>query len=146
MKMKKSAGPDEISQECLLIGKSILAKPLTAIINESIKQGCVPDSWKEAVVIPILKKGDAQNKENYRPVSCLTAASKVLEKVVCEQMTSYLEENNLLPENHYVRLFKCTYHHACKHFSLTTSHFKLLIDNSVHTNESLINTCYPFDL
>ena len=39
-----------------------------------------------------------------------------------------------------MRLFKCTYHHACKHFSLTTSHFKLLIDNSVHTNESLINT------
>ena len=39
MKMKKSAGPDEISQECLLIGKSILAKPLTLIINESIKQG-----------------------------------------------------------------------------------------------------------
>ena len=56
MKLKKSAGPDEISQECLLIGKSMLAKPLTKIINESIKQGCVPDSWKEAVVIPILKK------------------------------------------------------------------------------------------
>ena len=43
MKMKKSAGQDNISQECLLIGKSILASPLTTIINESIKQGCVPD-------------------------------------------------------------------------------------------------------
>ena len=50
----------------------------------------------QAVVIPILKKGDALNKENYRPVSCLTAASKVLEKVVCEQMTEYLEVNKLL--------------------------------------------------
>ena len=44
MKMKKSAGPDEISQECLLIGKNILARPLTTITNESIKQGVVPDS------------------------------------------------------------------------------------------------------
>ena len=55
MKMKKSAGADEISQECLLLGKSILAGPLTTIINASIKSGFVPDSWKEAVVVPILK-------------------------------------------------------------------------------------------
>ena len=46
-----------------------------------------------------LKKGDPQVKENYRPVSCLPAASKLLEKVVCEQVSVYLESNNLLPEN-----------------------------------------------
>ena len=62
--MKKNAGPDEISQECLLIGKSILARPLTTIINESIKQGHVPESWKEAVVIPILKKGMHKTTKN----------------------------------------------------------------------------------
>ena len=32
MQNKKSAGADEISQECLLLGKSILARPLTAIL------------------------------------------------------------------------------------------------------------------
>ena len=58
----------------------------------------MPDSWKEAVVIPILKKSDPQIKNNYRPVSILTAASKVLEKVICgEMMTEFLEDNNLLP-------------------------------------------------
>ena len=36
MRMKKSAGPDEISQECLLLGKSVIAGPLTTIINASI--------------------------------------------------------------------------------------------------------------
>ena len=41
MKKKKSAGQDEISQECLLIGKTMLAKPLTNIINASIKQGVI---------------------------------------------------------------------------------------------------------
>ena len=64
MKMKKSAGPDEISQECLLIGKGVLAGPLTTIINASINQSIVPASWKEAIVVPILKKGDPQAKEN----------------------------------------------------------------------------------
>ena len=36
---------------------------------------------------------------NYRPVSCLPAASKLLEIVVCDQLSNYLEQNNLLPEN-----------------------------------------------
>ena len=83
----------------MLIGRKSLAHPLTIIINASITQGKVPDSWKEAVVIPILKKGDAQAKDNYRPVSILTAASKVMEKVVCAQVTDYLEDNNFLPVN-----------------------------------------------
>ena len=38
--------------------KSVLAKPLTDLINRSIASGIVPESWKEAVVIPILKKGN----------------------------------------------------------------------------------------
>ena len=40
-----------------------------------------------ALVTPVLKKGDRQLKENYRPVSCLPAASKLFEKVVCEQVS-----------------------------------------------------------
>ena len=54
MQKKKSAGADEISQECLLLGRNVLAAPLTAIINKSILTGTVPTAWKEAVVVPIL--------------------------------------------------------------------------------------------
>ena len=99
MKMKKSAGADDITQECLLLGKSILAGPLTTIINNSIREGTVPECWKEAVVVPILKKGDPCNKANYRPVSCLVTASKVMEKVVSVQVTKFLEDNALLPKS-----------------------------------------------
>ena len=99
MRNKKSAGHDNISQECLLMGKKVLAVPLTRIINTSIRTGTVPDSWKEGVVTPILKKGDPEEMSNYRPVSCLVTASKVLEKVVCKQITDFIEKNNLLPEN-----------------------------------------------
>ena len=37
--------------------------------------------------------------KNYRPVSCLTAASKVLEKVVCKQLTRFAEVHDLLPND-----------------------------------------------
>ena len=59
----------------------------------------VPSSWKEAIVVPILKKGEKTELNNYRPVSCLVAASKVLEKIVCNQVTIFFEVNKLLPDN-----------------------------------------------
>ena len=37
--------------------------------------------------------------KNYRPVSCLVTASKVLEKIVCMQITEFIEKNPLLLEN-----------------------------------------------
>ena len=45
------------------------------------------------VVVPIPQKGDSNNKANYRPVSCLVTASKVMEKVVSVQVTKFLEDN-----------------------------------------------------
>jgi hypothetical protein len=99
MKMKKSSGRDGISQACLLSGMTVLAIPLTHIINSSITAGKVPAHWKEAIVVPILKKGSKTDVNNYRPISCLVAASKVLEKIVCDQVTKFFEVNNLLPNN-----------------------------------------------
>ena len=100
LKNKSSSGIDGISQAQLIMGKNTLAGPITKIINQSIKEGVFPSNWKEALVTPVLKKGNPGLLENYRPVSCLPVASKVLEMIVCDQMTSYLETNNLLPNNH----------------------------------------------
>ena len=50
-------------------------------------------SWKEAIVVPILKKGNPNDKTNYRPVSCLNTPSKVMEKVVCIQLTQFIENS-----------------------------------------------------
>ena len=99
MNKKKSSGLDGISQECVLMGAEILVIPLTRIINASKETGEFPTEWKKAVVTPLLKKGDAKDKNNYRPVSCLAAASKILEKIVCDQITKFMEQNKLLPES-----------------------------------------------
>ena len=77
----------------------MLACTLTSIINASISKGEFPNAWKEALVTPVLKKGDASKRENYRSVSCLPGGSKLFEKIVCEQTTRYMEDNKLLPEN-----------------------------------------------
>ena len=51
------------------------------------------------MVTPVLKKGNPELVENYRPVSCMPAASKLLESIVCEQLTNFFEFKHLLPQN-----------------------------------------------
>ena len=73
-----------------------MLKPLVTI---SITDGKFPEFWKVGVVTPVLKKGSPTGKSNYRPVRCLSVLSKVLEKIVCEQITKFMEDNGLLPQN-----------------------------------------------
>ena len=42
------------------LGSNIQVNPLTKIINESISKGEFPKAWKEAVVTPVLKKGNPE--------------------------------------------------------------------------------------
>ena len=60
-----------------------------------------PDKLKIAKVIPIHKKGDATTFNNYRPISLLPAISKVLEKMIYDQLSCYLNDSKLLVNNQY---------------------------------------------
>ena len=63
LKKKKSVGKDGISQEQMVLGKDILALPLTRIINNSMSMGVVPEALKKAIVMPILKKEMPRRKK-----------------------------------------------------------------------------------
>ena len=78
-------------QEHLAAGAPTLTKILVTIFNQSINEGNFPKAWKEAVVTPVHKKGDKSLIDNNRPVSNLPAAAKLLELVICEQMSKYIK-------------------------------------------------------
>jgi hypothetical protein len=66
----------------------VLLKPL---INDSIDRGIFPECLKTANIIPIFKKGDSANLNNYRPIALLPVLSKVFEKVLNNQITKVIE-------------------------------------------------------
>ena len=78
-----------------------LLPTITTIINNSLLSGSFPDSFKTAVVKPLLKKSslDPNVLKNYRPVSNLSFLSKVLEKVILKQLFEYLNTHSLLSPN-----------------------------------------------
>ena len=64
---------------------------LTKILNTSLERGCFPNQLKLAEVTPVFKKEDELNKENYRPVSVVSHASKIFERIVFNQMNLFFE-------------------------------------------------------
>ena len=74
---------------------------MTLIINKSIEHSKVPSQHKLARIIPLYKKGAANEFGNYRPVSLLPALSKILEKAVCQQFLAHFQKYNLLCSHQY---------------------------------------------
>ena len=86
----KATGLDDIPSRFVRDGASIIACPLSHVINLSLIQGTIPDDLKSARVVPLFKKNDRTEVGNYRPVSILTIISKIFERVVYDQVESYL--------------------------------------------------------
>ena len=66
------------------------------MINAFIEEGKFPEHLKQAHIIPIYKKGDNEDPDNYRPISITSPLAKVFKQILREQMNEYLERNNLL--------------------------------------------------
>ena len=97
LKTKKSPGPDGANNEMLThLGNSAMCK-LLDIYNHSWTQGLLPQIWREAVMIPIHKKGkDPKKAASYRPISLTSCVGKTMERIVNTRLKWYLETNNLL--------------------------------------------------
>ena len=94
--VSKATGIDQVPAKFIKDGAPIIAKHLTSIINLSIKHGVFPTKSKIAKLKPLFKKGEKTEAKNYRPISLLPIISKVIEKVIHDQVQEYLHRNKLL--------------------------------------------------
>ena len=57
--------------------------------------------WKVSYIVPIFKKGDPSNRENYRPISITSIMSRVFERILVEEINLYLERNSLISDTQF---------------------------------------------
>ena len=110
LKKKKSPGPDGVTNEMLQhLGNTTMQK-LLDIFNLSWRSGQVPQCWKDATMIPVLKQGKNRAKAaSYRPISLTSCICKTIERIINQRMQWYLEsESIILPEQAAFRRYKST--------------------------------------
>ena len=90
-----------LTSNTIKLVSKIISEPLSAVINKCLFQGIFPNELKIARVIPLHKKGDHANMNNYRPVSILPVFSKIFEKIVLKRLVGYLDAANILCEEQY---------------------------------------------
>ena len=97
----KATGPDGIPASILHDNSAHLATSLAEIYNESLRLGVYPQKYKLANIFPVFKKGDRSQPEMYRPISLLPIASKVLERIVYDQLLQHLTASNSIPDEQF---------------------------------------------
>ena len=86
----KAFGVDGISPALLKHCASVLTRPLHYLFSYSIQHCCLPTEWKAHCITPIFKSGDKASVSNYRPISLLCVTSKVLERIIYNNITSFI--------------------------------------------------------
>jgi hypothetical protein len=91
-----STGFDQIPVKFIKLVSTDLIGPLTYIINTCIDSSLFPRTWKTARVSPIPKINNPTCEKDYRPISILPALSKIFERLVNNQIVTYIDEQGLL--------------------------------------------------
>jgi hypothetical protein len=92
---KKCEGFDRIPLCCISDVKNVLLTPFSVLFNKIYVTQTIPEQWKVSKIIPIFKKGNTNQIENYRPIANLCSASKIFERLILKQI-NYLESKNAL--------------------------------------------------
>ena len=95
----KANGSDGISGQMLLLCDDSVILPLRIIFRNILSTAIYPDIWKLADATPILKKGEKQLIQYYRPIYLLPICGKIFEKIVFNNLYKHLITHHLISKN-----------------------------------------------
>ena len=132
----KMAGRDNIDIGMLTLCTPHIIPQLVHIINKCIDESYFPHLWKIAKIIPIPKKPHTNLINDLRPISILPTMSKVLERILYNQIYQYSELQNILP---------LTQSGFRKGHSCTTALLKIVDDVRYHQDRSMDTALIALD-
>ena len=118
----KSCGIDPIPATLLKRVLPSVMGPINSIVNNSITTGIFTQSWKTAIICPLLKKsGLLLQLSNLRPVSNLSFMSHVVECAILQMFKKHCKDQDLIPD------YQSAY---CANYSCETALVKLSMTSS----------------
>jgi hypothetical protein len=92
LKSHRSPGSDHIQVELIKAGGSTTCCAIHKLIISVWNKEELPEDWKESIMVPIYKKGDKTDCNNYRKKSILPTTYKLLSNILLSRLISYAEE------------------------------------------------------
>jgi hypothetical protein len=87
----KSPGEDNIVVEMIKSGGKVLIKKIHELICVIWKKEEMPDTWRLGIICPIFKKGDTRICDNYRGITLLDVAYKILSSIINQRIKGFAE-------------------------------------------------------
>jgi hypothetical protein len=91
LKSHKSPGTDQIPEELIKAGGRTFRGEIQRLIISIWNKEELPEKWKESIIVPIYKKGDKTDCNNYTGirVSLLPTTYKILSNILLSRLTPY---------------------------------------------------------
>ncbi|MCG8046600.1 MAG: reverse transcriptase family protein, partial [Candidatus Thiodiazotropha endolucinida] len=100
-KRRKSPGIDLLLPEIFLEGRELLAPVLCKIFNFLFDNSIYPECWAKSMLVPIPKKGDKKDVNNYRGICLSSIFSKIYSQILESRLRKWSEQNDVLSETQF---------------------------------------------
>ena len=123
LKPTKAPGLDGLPGGCIRVACDKIAPFLTKLFNKLFDSHYFPEAWSKSVIIPLHKKGDVQNPDNYRGFSHLGALCKVFTNILARRLRTWMEmEEKICDEQAGFRTRHSTVDHIFTLYSIVLKH------------------------
>jgi hypothetical protein len=92
LKSYKTPGTDQIPAELIKAGAETLCSEIHRLICSIWNKEKLPQQWKESSIVPVYKKGDKTDCNNYRGISLLSTAYKIFSNILPARLTPYVNK------------------------------------------------------
>jgi Reverse transcriptase (RNA-dependent DNA polymerase) len=139
LKSKDTADSNGLSSNFIKKIALTISNPLYIIFCKSFQTGQIPTQLKVAKIVPLFKNGDQFNGDNYRPIALLDTFSKILEKIVCLRLSTFLESNDRINKYQFGFRKEHSTVHPMMHF---INHISSSLEKKEHTVAAVIVAVY----
>ena len=98
LKCNKSAGPDSLIAELFKYSGTMIIDFLHVFFNALFEKGIFPKNWTHSIVIPLYKKGNINDPNNYRGISLCDISSKLYSRIINDRLQTWVNMNDIIGE------------------------------------------------
>ena len=101
LKRNKSCGEDRIINEIFIECKDALLPHITKLFNNIFKSGYFPKCWAKGCIVPVYKKGDKNDTNNYRGITIISCFCKLFTSVLNARLLEWDINDNIITDAQY---------------------------------------------